>query len=130
MLSPADSLQSAEVQEMVFDLPACIVSIVAWPFSGKETNMATYIMFGQYSGEALKGISASRTEKAMGIIKKLGGKLVNAYALLGKIDLVLVVDLPGNKEAVKASLALTKLTGISFTTAPAFPVEEFDKFAK
>jgi uncharacterized protein with GYD domain len=91
--------------------------------------MATYVMFGKYSGQALKGISASRTQKAAGIIKKYGGKMKSAYALLGKVDLVLVVDLPGNKEAFKVSLALTKLTGIAFTTAPAFIVEEFDKFA-
>ena len=91
--------------------------------------MAAYVMFGKYSGQALKSISAARTQKAVAVIRKYGGKVKNAYALLGDIDLVLVVDLPGNKEAVKVSLALTKLTGISFTTAPALPVDEFDKLA-
>ena len=28
---------------------------------------------------------------------------------------------------MKASVALSKLTGISFTTSPAVPVEDFDK---
>ena len=31
--------------------------------------MATFFMFGKYSSEALKGISAERTEKAMEIFK-------------------------------------------------------------
>jgi len=40
---------------------------------------------------------------------------------------VAIVDFPGLKEAMKASIELTKLLGISFTTAPTVPVEEFDK---
>jgi hypothetical protein len=40
---------------------------------------------------------------------------------------VLVVSLPGTEEAMKASVALTKLTGISFTTMPAVTVQDFDK---
>jgi len=37
------------------------------------------------------------------------------------------VDFPGVAEAMKASVALAKLTGIGFTTSPAVPIEEFDK---
>ena len=32
--------------------------------------MATYLMFGRYSAEAAKSISASRTKKSMDVIKK------------------------------------------------------------
>ncbi len=49
------------------------------------------------------------------------------YATLGQNDLVLILDFPGVKEAMKASVALTKLTGIGFTTSPAVPVNVFDK---
>jgi uncharacterized protein with GYD domain len=49
------------------------------------------------------------------------------YALLGEKDLVFIVTLPGTKEAMKASVSLSKLTGISFTTSPAVTVDEFDK---
>ena len=65
--------------------------------------MATFVMFGRYTPEALKG------------------------ATLGKIDLVVVTEFPGDTEAMQASMALTKLTGIGFMTAPAVPVDEFDK---
>lgn len=48
-------------------------------------------------------------------------------ALLGEIDLVIIVDSPSNNEVMKALIALTKLTNMAFKTAPAIPVEDFDK---
>ena len=89
--------------------------------------MATYMMFGKYSQKALGGIGADRTDKAEKIIKKAGGKIISMYALLGVEDLVLIVDLPDTKAAMKVSVAISKLTGIGFSTAPAVPVKEFDK---
>jgi hypothetical protein len=49
------------------------------------------------------------------------------YTLLGEYDLALVIDFPGIKEAIKTSIDLVKLTGITFTTFPAMTVLEFDK---
>lgn len=92
--------------------------------------MATYLMFGKYSLGAVKEISAKRTDKAIAVIKKLGGELKSGYALLGENDLVLIVDLPDTEQAVKTSVALTKLLGISFTTSPAVTVEDFDKMVE
>jgi uncharacterized protein with GYD domain len=89
--------------------------------------MATYFMFGSYSEDAIKRISARRTEKAAELIANCGGTLESGYALLGEDDLVLIVDLPGVEQAMQVSVALTKLTGISFTTVPAVPVDTFDK---
>ncbi len=91
--------------------------------------MANFVLFGKYSGEALKQISAARTEEAKKIVEKCGGKIEAIYALLGDIDLLILATLPGVNEAVKASVALSKATGISFRTAPAIPVEQFDKLA-
>jgi uncharacterized protein with GYD domain len=84
-------------------------------------------MLGKYSVGALKEISAERTKRATAIVESNGGKVKAIYALLGKIDVVAIVDFPGLKEAMKASVELTKLSGVSFTTAPAVTVEEFDK---
>ena len=91
--------------------------------------MATYYMFGKYTPEALKGIGANRTKEASGIIQKLGGKILSMHALIGNYDLVLVVQLPGTEQLVKASLALTKLSGISFSTSEALSVEQFDQLS-
>ena len=89
--------------------------------------MATFVMFGNYSFEGMEEMSAQRTEKADKLIKKFGGELKAMYALLGETDLVAIVDFPGTEQAMQASVALAKLTGIQFTTAPAVSVEVFDQ---
>jgi len=89
--------------------------------------MAKFLMLGKYSAEAVKGITVERTKKVTGIIEECKGAVDSMYALLGVYDLVFVVDFPGVSEAIKASVILTKLTGIAFITSPAIAVEEFDK---
>ena len=89
--------------------------------------MPIFMMFGKYSSEALKGISPERTDKAVKVIKKNGGKVISMYAVLGEHDLVLTLDFPDSEKALAASVALNKLTGISFTTSPVVEVEKFDK---
>jgi len=84
-------------------------------------------MFGKYSSESLKGMNAERTDKAVDLIKKSGGEVTSMYALLGEHDLVLIVNFSGIDAVMKASVALSKLTGIAFTTSPAVTVSEFDK---
>jgi uncharacterized protein with GYD domain len=85
------------------------------------------MMFGKYSSEALKGISPERTNNAVELIKKNGGKVVSMYAVLGEHDLVFTLDFPDAEKALATSVALNKLTGISFTTSPVVEVEKFDK---
>jgi uncharacterized protein with GYD domain len=89
--------------------------------------MTTFFLFGKYTHEAIKNISADRTAKGAAIIQESGGVVKDGYALLGDIDLILIADFPGVEQAMKASVNLSKLLGISFTTAPAVSVEEFDK---
>ena len=89
--------------------------------------MTTYFMFGKYSPESIKSISAERTKKANAMITGLGGKIVAQYALLGDKDLVFIVNLPGDEEVFKASAHLHKLTGIAFSSTPAITIDKFDQ---
>ena len=89
--------------------------------------MATYVMFGKYSLGVVGEVSSERTKNADAAIRDVGGELTAAYALLGETDLVIIVEFPGTEEAMKASAALSKLLGISFTTSPAVSGEDFDK---
>ncbi len=89
--------------------------------------MPTYFLFGKYSGESLRDISAKRTRKASEIIASFGGKVHAMYVLLGDWDLLIHADLPGNESAIQISVALSRATGIGFHTTPAMPVDWFDK---
>jgi uncharacterized protein with GYD domain len=89
--------------------------------------MATFLMFGKYSAEAVKKISAERTEQTMQLAKKFKGEIKAMFAVLGKYDLLFIADFPEVDKAIQFSVALSKLTGIAFTSFPAVTVAEFDK---
>jgi uncharacterized protein with GYD domain len=89
--------------------------------------MTTYFMFGKYSLEALKSLSGERTEKAIAVIEANGGTFKSAHMLLGETDVVAIVDLPDTERAMKTSVELSKLLGVSFNTVPALTVEAFDQ---
>ncbi len=92
--------------------------------------MATFFMFGRYSSQAAQAISAERTEKARKLIEDLGGTVRDIYVLMGEYDVVIIAELPRMAEAMQASIALKRLTDISFFTTAAMPIDEFDKLAE
>ncbi len=91
--------------------------------------MATFLMLGKYTNQALEGISAKRTQKAEEVVDDYGGEIVAAYALLGFYDIALVVRLPGAEEATMVSMEVSKLTGVNFSTSAAVELERFDELA-
>jgi len=91
--------------------------------------MATYLLFGKMSLEAARSVSAQRTEDAIALIRKHGGEYKAGYALLGEVDYVVILDLPDTERAMQVSLGLSRLLGISFRTAPAVSMDEFDRLA-
>jgi uncharacterized protein with GYD domain len=46
---------------------------------------------------------------------------------MGEHDLVFTLDFPDAENAFAASVALNRLTGISFVTSPVVEVEKFDR---
>ena len=89
--------------------------------------MSTFFMFGRYSKHALEGISVDRTREVHQVVEKLGGTIKAIYAMLGEYDLVIIAELPRMAEAMQASVTLKRLSDISFFTAAAMPIEEFDQ---
>ena len=88
--------------------------------------MANFFIFGKYTSEAFKGLSISRTEKAIQLIKRYGGEINSMHALLGEKDLVFTTQFPDVESAMRASIGLSKLTGIAFSTSQAIAIKEFD----
>lgn len=89
--------------------------------------MATFFMFGNYTAKSIKEMSVDRTQRVVEEIQKLDGQVQAMHAMLGAHDLIFCVHLPDVESALKASVKLTQVTDISFTTAPAVSVEHFDK---
>ena len=89
--------------------------------------MQTYLMLGKYTTESLRDISAARTDNAVKAIQQLGGEILLMHALLGPYDIAALVHFPNNVDAVLGSVAVSRMTGISFTTLPAVPVPDFDR---
>ena len=92
--------------------------------------MDRFFMFGKYSSMGHQQASAERTVLVRELVTRMGGKVRDIYALLGKYDLVVVVELPSMTDAMKTAVALGQLTGVSFSTCAAVPIAEFDKMAE
>lgn len=93
--------------------------------------MANFMMLGKYSAQGVSNMNEGRTGQALEAIKKCGGEVKDMHVLLGgPHDIVFIVDMPGVAEAMQASVALTRLTGIQFCTCPALTVREFDSICK
>jgi len=90
-------------------------------------QMGTFFMFGKYTAEAIREMSLERTSRVVKEIKNLGGEVSAMHVLLGEYDLLFCLNLPDVETALQASVNLNRLTGISFTTFPAVPVETFDR---
>ena len=89
--------------------------------------MQTFILVGKYSPDAVKNASVDRTVKAKLLIKELGGEVEEMFAVLGDYDCIFIVKLPNVNLAMKASLGLNLLTGITFSSFPAVSIDDLDK---
>ena len=88
--------------------------------------MQTYFMLGRYTTDSIAKVSPERTKLAISTIEEFNGQIIGLYALLGEFDIVFIVNLPGNREAMEASVRLGQRTGILFRTLPAISAERFD----
>jgi uncharacterized protein with GYD domain len=92
--------------------------------------MPIFVTLVKYSPEGAKGISAERTKKADALLKAENGKLISAYGLLGRWDVLLICELPTEKAALKCAIQLSKLIGATTETMVGLPLAEFDQLAK
>ena len=89
--------------------------------------MKTFLMLGKSSSKELKEIGLKYKAEVVSLVRNFGGDVKSIYVMLREKYLVLILTFPGMKKAMKASGALSKLTGISFEIRPAVPVEELNK---
>ncbi len=92
--------------------------------------MNTYVMLGNYLPGEVRNVAAHRTAQLREIVSKNGGNVISAYGLLGRNDLVLVVELPRLEDAMRAAVELGIRVGASFQTSPALPIDDFDRLVE
>ena len=89
--------------------------------------MRTFMILGKSTSEELKEISLKYRVEVVRLVKNFGGDVKSMYVMVKEKYLVIFFVFPGLKRAMKASIALSKLTGISFRILPVVPVDEFSK---
>ncbi len=89
--------------------------------------MKTFLMLGKSSSKELREIGLKYKAEVVSLVRNFGGDVKSIYVMLREKYLVLILTFPGMKKAMKASVALSKLTGISFEIRSAVPVEELNK---
>jgi uncharacterized protein with GYD domain len=87
--------------------------------------MKIFFIFGKSSTEELQEISSKYKAEVLSVVKSFGGDVKAMYAMLKEKYLFCILTFPGIKRAKEASLALSKLTGISFRILIVVPVNDF-----
>jgi uncharacterized protein with GYD domain len=88
--------------------------------------MSLYVMLMNLTDKGLQQVHAMT--KLMGEVKKLveerGGKLHAAYAVLGRHDIVAIVEAPDNKTITRISALIVASGNFRAETFPAVSIEE------
>ena len=71
------------------------------------------------------GESQKRYELFEQGVRQAGGRIVDAYGLLGKYDLLIVTELPDEKAATKVVVAAAARGTVATQTLTAIPIKEF-----
>jgi uncharacterized protein with GYD domain len=90
-------------------------------------DMPTYVILMKFTTKGAETLteSATRFEGFEDGIRKLGGKVLSAYALLGEYDVMIVVELPDEKAVMKTLIRAAARGTATSTTLTALPLKEF-----
>ncbi len=89
--------------------------------------MARFVHLLKYTTEGAKtiGESKSRYEKFEQGLKSAGGRVVDAYGLMGEYDLLVITEAPDQNAVLKAIVAALSRGTVSSQTLPAIPIQDF-----
>ena len=85
--------------------------------------MKTFFLFGKYHLDQVCNLTAGQNRQIDDLVKKMGGQLISYNALMNRNELLLNVELPKEKTAVKLNSALESLLGLKFCWELATPIE-------
>ena len=96
--------------------------------------MAKYLVKASYTAEGGKGVQSGGGTSRRDVVAKmaagLGGSLESFYFAFGETDAYVVLDLPDNRTAAAASLAVNAAGGASSEVVVLLSPEDIDAAAK
>lgn len=96
--------------------------------------MGKFLVKASYTSEGAKGVQSaggtSRRDAVAKMAEGLGGKLESFYFAFGETDAYVVMDLPDNRTAAAASLAVKTSGGAASEVVVLLTPEEVDEAAK
>ena len=96
--------------------------------------MAKFLVKASYSVEGAKGVQSaggtSRREAVASMAEGLGGSLESFYFAFGETDAYVVLDLPDNRSAAAASMAVNASGGATSEVVVLLTPEDVDAAAK
>ena len=94
--------------------------------------MGQYVLLLRWTDTGIKSVkdTIKRAESFRKYLEKKGGKLTDIFYTFGQYDLVLIVDLPNDNEAMSVLLGTGSLGNIRSTTLKAFNLEETRKIVE
>lgn len=89
--------------------------------------MATYITLWKYTRDGLVDIrhTPERFEAVKAIYQKNGGKLIEAYSLIGPYDVMTIGELPDERALTKTVLQICANGRVTANTMSALPMADF-----
>ena len=96
--------------------------------------VAKYLVKASYTAEGAKGVQSaggtSRRDAVAKMAEDLGGRMESFYFAFGKTDVYVVLDVPDNRSAAAASIAVNAGGGSTSEVVVLLTPEEIDEASK
>ena len=91
--------------------------------------MATYIILVRFTQQGIQNIKQgpTRLDAAKQTFRAIGAEMKEFYSVMGRYDIVLVVEAPDDETMAKVTLAIGSLGNVRTETLRAFTEDEYRK---
>lgn len=94
--------------------------------------MPYYIALGKLTAEGAKNLAGmiAAMEDVASALDRMGGRLVDDFALLGEYDYLFIAEAPSEEVMYRAAISAAAHGVITLQTIPAIPFEEFGRLVR
>lgn len=91
--------------------------------------MARFVLLGTFTDQGISKVqdTVKRAQNAKALAAKAGAEMVEVHWLLGRFDLMAIVEAPDDETMTAVALSLGKLGNVKTQTLRAFTADEMDK---